>query len=108
MCEGQNCAFFKSSKRAVFLPIGSSRKTPAHSPGPNFVSPARRLGVAALAEGQIHGLINNIGTKAKFRHKKKLTSKVTLRQVYRLEIQSLMLAALTVFLVHHPQSPFPV
>ncbi len=39
-----------------------------------------------------HGLINNIDTKAKCRHLKKLTCKGTLRQVfirvYRLEIQS--------------------
>jgi hypothetical protein len=42
-----------------------------------------------------HGLINKIDTKAKYRHLKKLTCKVTLRQVfmkvYRLEKQSVML-----------------
>ncbi len=49
----------------------------------------------ALAVALLHRLINYIDTKAKCRHLKKFTCKVTLRQVlirvYRLEIQSVML-----------------
>jgi hypothetical protein len=46
-------------------------------------------------EGQVHGLINFMNTKAKCRHLKKLTCTGTLRQVfigvYRLEIPPFML-----------------
>jgi hypothetical protein len=56
-----------------------------------FCCPLRQ----SLYSRYIHGLINNIDTKAKCRHLKYLTCKETLRQVfiivYRLEIKSVMM-----------------
>jgi hypothetical protein len=69
--------------------------------GNNTQSLLLNMYICVCPEGdtQHHGLINYIDTKAECRHLKKLICKGALRQVfiivYRLEIQSVMLAFLT-------------
>jgi hypothetical protein len=62
---------------------------------------ASHIPLCRMLLGLNQGLINYIDNKAKCRHLKKLTCKGTLRQVfirvYRLEIQSIMVVFVTLF-----------